>query len=74
MMADYNGWTDERKEECEALDQFEMTLAAASKRRRLLRLRRLLVRAAAREILAHSATPAQPLARVQRWLGHRTRL
>jgi hypothetical protein len=55
MMADYNGWTDEREEEREALDQFEMTLAAASKRRRLLRLRRLLVRAAAREILARSS-------------------
>ena len=26
MLADYDGWTDEREEECEALDQFEMTL------------------------------------------------
>jgi hypothetical protein len=56
MMADYNGWTDEREEEREALDQLEMTLATvALKRRRLLELRRLLVRAAAREIVARSA-------------------
>ena len=56
MMADYNGWTDEREEEREALDQLEMTLATvALNRRRLLGLRRLLIRAAAREILARSA-------------------
>jgi hypothetical protein len=56
MMADYNGWTDEREEEREALDQFEMTLATvALNRRRLLGLRRLLIRAAAPEILARSA-------------------
>ena len=29
MMADYNGWTDEREEEREALDQLEMALASA---------------------------------------------
>jgi hypothetical protein len=62
MMADYNGWNDEREEEREALGQFEaldqpeMTLAgAALKRRQLARLRGLLLRAAAREILARSA-------------------
>jgi len=56
MMADYNGWTDEREEEREALDQLEMTLATvALRRRRLLGLRRLLVRAASREIVARSA-------------------
>jgi hypothetical protein len=56
MMADYNGWTDQREEEREALDQLEMTLpAVALNRRRLLGLRRLLIRAAAREILARSA-------------------
>jgi hypothetical protein len=56
MMEDDNGWTDEREEEREALDQLEMTLATvALNRRRLLGLRRRLLRAAAREILAHSA-------------------
>jgi hypothetical protein len=56
MMADYNGWTDEREEEREALDQLEMALAnVALNRRRLLTRRRLLIRAAAREILARSA-------------------
>jgi hypothetical protein len=57
MTADYNGWADAREEEREALDQFEMTLTAAdSKCRRLSgRVRGLLVRAAAREILARSA-------------------
>jgi hypothetical protein len=56
MMADYNGWTDEREEEREALDQLEMTLAAAtSTRRRVPALRGILLRAAAREILARSA-------------------
>jgi hypothetical protein len=57
MMADYNGWTDEREEEREALDQLEMTLATTALTRRHLpaRVRRLLVRAAAREILARSA-------------------
>jgi hypothetical protein len=57
MMADYNGWTDEREEEREALDQLEMTLATAALPRRHLTgpVRRLLVRAAAREILARSA-------------------
>jgi hypothetical protein len=29
MMADYNGWTDEREEEREALDHLDMTLTAA---------------------------------------------
>ena len=56
MMADYNCWTDAREEEREALDQLEMTLAAALTRRHLPgQVRRLLVRAAAREILARSA-------------------
>jgi hypothetical protein len=56
MMADYNGWTDEREEEREALDQLDMTLATApATRRRLPLLRGLLLRAAAREILARSA-------------------
>jgi hypothetical protein len=55
MMADYNGWTDEREEEREALNQLDMTpTTAAPKRRHLPRLRRLLLRAAAREILARS--------------------
>jgi hypothetical protein len=56
MMADYNGWTDEREEEREALDQLEMTLATAAFPRRHLpgRVRKLLVRAAAREVLARS--------------------
>ena len=63
MMADYNGWTDEREEEREALDQFEMTLAAAAKRRRLLRLRRFLIRAAARD-------PRALLGLVRNDLGH----
>ena len=56
MMADYNGWADEREEEREALDQLEMTIATApSTRRRQPVLRGLLLRAAAREILARSA-------------------
>lgn len=56
MMADYNGWADEREEEREALDQLEMTLAAApSTRRRVPGLRGILLRAAAREILARPA-------------------
>jgi hypothetical protein len=57
MMADYNGWTDEREEEREALDQLEMTPTAGAVKRRQLsgRMRGLLVRAAAREILARSA-------------------
>jgi hypothetical protein len=56
MMADYNGWADEREEEREALDQLDMTLATAPvKRRRLPVLRGRLLRAAAREILAGSA-------------------
>ena len=29
MMADYNGWADQREEECEALDQLEMSPAAS---------------------------------------------
>jgi hypothetical protein len=58
MMADYNGWADESEEEREALDQLEMRLAAARKHRRLLRLRRLLVRATAREILARPTAGA----------------
>jgi hypothetical protein len=40
MMADYNGWTDAREEEREALDQFEVALTAAA--------RGLLARSAAR--------------------------
>ena len=56
MMADYNGWNDEREEEREALDQLEMTLDTVDlNRRRLLGLRRHLIRATAREILARSA-------------------
>ena len=56
MMADDNGWADEREEEREALDQLEMTLATApATRRRLPVLHGLLLRAAAREILARSA-------------------
>jgi hypothetical protein len=56
MMADYNGWTDEREEEREALDRLEMALpTVALNRRRLVGLRRLLIRAAAREILSRSA-------------------
>jgi hypothetical protein len=57
MMADYNGWADEREEEREALDQLETALNAADVKRRHLpgRIRGLLVRAAVREILARSA-------------------
>jgi hypothetical protein len=56
MTADYNGWADQREEEREALDQLEMTLVTtASTRRRLPALRGLLLRAAAREILARPA-------------------
>jgi len=56
MMADSNGWTDEREEEREALDQLEMTLATAPVTRRPLPvLRGLHLRAAAREVLARSA-------------------
>jgi hypothetical protein len=55
MMADSNGWTDER-EEREALDQLDMTLATAPvTRRRLPVLRGMLLGAAGREILARSA-------------------
>jgi len=55
MMADYNGWTDEREEEREALDQLEMTLAMVALNRRRLLARRRLLHAAAREILGRSA-------------------
>ena len=56
MTADYNGWTDEREEEREALDELEMTFATAPVTRpRLPVLRGLLLRAAAREILARPA-------------------
>jgi len=56
MTADYNGWADQREEEREALDQLEMTLVTtASVRRHLPALRGLLLRAAAREILARPA-------------------
>jgi hypothetical protein len=56
MMADSNGWTDEREEEREALDQLDMTpITAPVPRRQLPVLRGLLLRAAAREILARSA-------------------
>jgi hypothetical protein len=56
MMADSNGWTDEREEEREALDQLDMTIITAPvTRRQLPVLRGLLLRAAAREILARSA-------------------
>jgi hypothetical protein len=56
MMADYNGWADEREEEREALDQLETTLATAPvPGLRLPVLRGLLLRAAAREILARPA-------------------
>jgi predicted RNA-binding Zn ribbon-like protein len=56
MMADYNGWADEREEEREALDQLETALNAADVKRRHLpgRVRGPLVRAAVREILARS--------------------
>jgi hypothetical protein len=56
MMADYNGWADQREEEREALDQLEMTLpTAASKRRYPPMLGGLILRAAAREYLARTA-------------------
>jgi hypothetical protein len=56
MMADYNGWADQREEEREELDQLEMTLVStASAHRRLPALRGLLLRAAVREILARPA-------------------
>jgi hypothetical protein len=54
MMADYNGWADQPEEEREALDQLEMTLATGASRRPPA-LRGLLLRAAAREILARTA-------------------
>jgi hypothetical protein len=53
MTADYNGWADQPEEEREALDQLEMTLGStAPARRHLPALRGVLLRAAAREILA----------------------
>jgi hypothetical protein len=56
MMADYNGWADEREEEREALDQLDLTLATdPATRQPLPVLRGLLLRAAAREILARCA-------------------
>lgn len=56
MMADYNGWADEREEEREALDQLDLTLATdPAPRQQLQVLRGLLLRAAAREILARCA-------------------
>jgi hypothetical protein len=56
MMADYNGWADEREEEREALDQLDLTLATdPATRQQLPVLRGLLLRAAAREILARCA-------------------
>ncbi len=50
MTADYNGWADQPEDEREALDQVEMILPTDASPRR--RLRGLLLRAAAREILA----------------------
>ena len=55
MTADYNGWADQPEEEREALDRLEMTLATCASTRRLPALRGLLLRAAAREILARPA-------------------
>ena len=56
MMADYNGWADQREEEREELDQLEMTLVStAPARRHLPALRGLLLRAAVRAILARPA-------------------
>ena len=57
MMADYNGWTDQREEEREALDQLETTCTAEVDKHWDLsgRMRGLLLRAAAREILARPA-------------------
>ena len=55
MTADYNGWADQPEEEREALDRLEMTLATGASTRRLPALRGLLLRAAAREILARPA-------------------
>jgi hypothetical protein len=56
MMADYNGWADGREEEREALDQLDLTLATdPAPRQQLQVLRGLLLRAAAREILARCA-------------------
>ena len=56
MRADYMGGAVEREVAREALDQLDMTLATApATRRRLPVLRGLLLRAAAREILARSA-------------------
>jgi hypothetical protein len=45
MMADYNGWADEREEEREALDQLDLTLATdPAPRQQLQVLRGLLLR------------------------------
>ena len=56
MMADYNGWADEREDEREALDQLDLTLTpAVSARRHLPALRALLLRATAREIVGRPA-------------------
>lgn len=57
MMADYNGWTDEREEEREALNQLDVTpTAGPSRQRNLPRLRGVLLHAAVQEILARSTT------------------
>jgi hypothetical protein len=57
MIADYNGWADQREEEREGLDQLPYP-APARVRPRLPRVRReLLVRAAVREILRPVAAP-----------------
>jgi hypothetical protein len=56
MVADYNGWADQREEEREGLDQ--LAHPAPARVPRLPRARReLLVRAAAREILRPVAAP-----------------
>ena len=73
MTADYNGWADQPEEEREALDQLEMTLATlASTRLRLAALRGLLLRAAAREILARPHVIGRALVPVpQSWTSGR---
>jgi hypothetical protein len=52
MIADYNGWTDQPEEEREALDQLADPAPARVRPRLSHARRKLLVRAAALEILA----------------------
>jgi hypothetical protein len=58
MMADYNGWTHEREEKREAMDQAELTsgVAVGARREFPRRYRERLLRAAAREILGHAGS------------------